>query len=282
MKNTIEKILIIGANGQVGKYLYQINKDAGKDVISTTRKDIDLYQFDVNDLYRNGIPDVIYLPAAMTNVDYCEINPAESRKVNVDSVIKIVNCIKDSHTKLVFYSSDYVFDGKEGLYTEDSATNPINEYGKQKLEAERYIQNEMMDYLIIRTSVVYSLSPKSFVGWVIKELSIGNKINVCTDEWCTPTSAKDLAAYSYCAIDLKLNGLYHIAGLNATNKYSMARIIAKKNGLDVNLINPITSKELNRPALRPLNAGLDCCRFGQDMGYWPSTGYWTYTRDFAI
>ena len=270
-----KNIVVIGASGQVGSELYPINKYAGHNVVGTYKKIIegekhlDLCSFSENDLFINDVrPNVIYLPAAITNVDYCETHPKESYEVNVSAVKKITDIVKKHNIKLVFYSTDYIFDGKEGLYDEMAKPNPINEYGKQKLEAEQYIQNNISNYLIIRTCSVYSFGHRNFVRWVIDELESNKYINVCIDEWCTPILAEQLALYSHYAEIFNLQGVFNIAGKKAINKYKMALAIANKYRLNTNLIVPIKSSDLGRAALRPLNAGLDCSKFGKATGYW--------------
>ena len=109
----------------------------------------------------------------MTNVDFCEQNKSKSHEVNVDGIKNIISCSKKS-TKIIHISTDYVFDGAKGQYSEEDATNPINEYGRTKLEGEQFLAKNSNDSLIIRTNVLYdyaSNSNASFLNWIVNSLN---------------------------------------------------------------------------------------------------------------
>jgi dTDP-4-dehydrorhamnose reductase len=159
---------------------------------------------------------------------------------------------------LIYFSTDFVFDGNEGLNDENSQPNPINEYGHQKLLSEIYIQNNLNKYAIIRTSSVYGNEEqeKNFICRLLKNLKQNIVATIPKDEQCTPTYNKDISKY---AIDIALNhgnGIYHVVGPQLTNRYKFALDAARIFGFDTNLIKPILSSDLKRAALRPLNAGL--------------------------
>ena len=158
-------------------------------------------------------------------------------------------------TKLVYVSTDFVFDGKKGMYTEKDECNPLNWYGKTKLEGEKRVA-ALDDYVIARTSVLYGWHKRlNFVTWVIHQLQYNHPIRIVTDQYTCPTLADNLAA---CLLELsaKGQGLYHVAGSERINRYAFALKIAHTFKLDVNLITPICSEELNQKAHRPKDSSM--------------------------
>lgn len=275
-------VLVIGASGQVGSALCAAHTSEDfvcGTYLSTetngTKLDV-AHRAEVGKLFASlEEPDVVYMPAAIANVDFCEKQPAETWKTNVLGVKNVVDMIKGSEIIFVFYSTDFVFDGKEGLYSEDSLPNPINEYGRQKLIAEHYIASNLENYYIIRTNVVYGPDPqkKNYVVRAMENLRAGNVVTAPVDEWGTPTYSPDLAHIS---IDLaksgQPSGIYHVGGLQVVNRYKFTLAAARVFELDERLVVPVPSHTLGRPALRPLNAGLKstasipaCCGYEEGL-----------------
>lgn len=280
--------LVIGAAGQVGSALcaahtaadnlcgtYYTSGTYFSNVTDGNKLDVS-NKVEVGQLFASlDEPDVVYMAAACANVDLCEQDPQAAWRVNVLGVKNIVDMIKGSEINFVFYSSDFIFDGKEGLYAEDSLPNPINEYGRQKLIAEHYIASNLEKYYIVRTNVVYGPDPRrrNFILRAMDKLRAGESINVPMDEWVTPTYTPDLANIS---IDLaksgQPSGIYHVGGLQVVNRYKFALAAAKAFELDERLVVPVQSHTLGRPARRPLNAGLKittsipaCCGYEEGL-----------------
>jgi dTDP-4-dehydrorhamnose reductase len=258
--------LIIGASGQVGSSLYKKISDLSVDVVGTYMSHpvngleyLDIRdEISVKNLITRVNPDFVCVPASLTNVDYCELHPDESRKINVQGLKNIADAVKEISSDLIYFSSDYVFDGINGPYLESDMPNPICEYGKQKLIAEKYIENTLKKFLICRTTVVYSweIQGKNFVQRLIRTLRDGMSIKVPADQIGTPTYAPNLAEAVIHLIDNNKYGAFNVAGPDLLSRYEFAKIIAKEFGLNENLIQGIETKYLNQPAKRPLNGGL--------------------------
>lgn len=263
--------IVIGASGQVGSELYEyLSLDKDNHVFGTSYSshvnfvtsvvDITNYK-EVTELISALHPDIIYLPAAVTNVDLCSEKPEETYHVNVLGIKNVVDAIGSRPIKLVYFSSDFVFDGIEGFYSEDAIPNPINEYGRQKLLAEHYIMGHMESFKIIRSNVIFGPDPqnKNFVVKLIENLRAGKVVNIPMDEYGTPTYGPALVETVVDVISKNpKNGIYHVGGSKMISRYKFALEAADVFDCDRRLIKPITSISLGRKALRPLNAGLNC------------------------
>lgn len=256
MKNS----LVIGSNGRLGsslvKQLSTYNISYDKIIRSDANfesKDESLSYFS-NHKYEN-----IFIAAANTNVYKCELDES-TRSTNVDLVKNVVDCSKDSN--IIFYSSDYVFDGEKGKYHEDDIPNPINKYGKQKLEAEKYIQKNCGNYKIIRTNAIYgkdkntNLANMDFITRVISTIRSGKKYSGVVDEYITPTFVGDIAAYSLWLLNNSESGIFHAAGPDYVSRYEFASNVIRLLDLDDNLLIPIFNDSLDRKTPRPANGGL--------------------------
>jgi dTDP-4-dehydrorhamnose reductase len=255
------KAFVFGAAGLIGNYIYREFKNTGECAGSDLGEFI---QLDIRDnsqiakLSHTYSPQVVVNAAAIGNADYCESHPQESREVNIRGAKNIIEFAKAHRAKLVYLSSDYVFDGKAGPYSEEDTPNPINEYGKQKVEMEDFIKKCLDDYLIIRTTVVYGWEKagKNFVMNVMRHLKNGKKIKVPTDQIGSPTYAGNLAAAIRELVLKEKKGLYNIVGQELMSRYDFSKLICKIFGLDLSLVIPVDSSELSQAAKRPLKAGL--------------------------
>ena len=156
------RILIVGASGFIGYHMFEeFSKQhhvAGTFYIHPANNFMHLDvkdKVEINEVLTSFSPDVIIYPAANPNVEYCETHPEETWEVNVKGTANILEIAKKIKAKFIFFSSDYIFDGKEGPYLEEDNPNPINVYGRQKLASEELMRESLKDYLIIRTTVVY-------------------------------------------------------------------------------------------------------------------------------
>lgn len=258
--------MVIGVSGMVGEHILnaldvresQVLTTYNKTPVSSAEKLNIADKAEVDEIIQRISPDIIYLPAAITNVDYCENHLEESYNVNVIGVQNIVNASNSAGSRLVYFSTDYIFDGKNGPYDESTAANPINEYGRQKLEAEHYIALFAEDYLIIRTTVVFGWERqgKNFVYRLIKSLSNGVAVNVPVDQIGTPTYVNNLAQIAVQLSETSMQGVINVAGSRLINRYEFAKKAAAVFMLDENLIKSVHTDELYQPARRPLSAGL--------------------------
>ena len=260
------RALVIGAAGQVGEHLCRTLRKNGQTVIGAdlihAAPDILALDIrnreDVNHIIESKHPDVVYLPASMSNVDYCEQHSRESYQVNVVGVENVLRVVNNLDARLVYFSSDYIFDGEDGPYAEDAPANPINEYGRQKLIAEHLIALHARDFLIVRTTVVYGWESqgKNFIFRLLRSLQAGDVVRVPVDQIGTPTFAPDLAEATVELAASSLQGVFHLVGAERVSRYEFARHAARAFGLDESLIQPVQTNELNQLARRPLNAGM--------------------------
>ena len=211
-------------------------------------------------------PDYIVHTAAFTNVDACEMHKEDAFKINVNGTKHIAEASKEINTKLVYVSTDYVFDGEKGMYKEDDPTNPVDYYGETKLEGEKVVKDlRLRDYIIVRPSVLYGWNSVrlNFVTWVIDELREGKEINIVKDQFNTPTLADNLAELILELIESEESGLFHACGSERINRYDFALKIAAIFDLNKELIKPIASDQLNWIAKRPMDSSLDTSRISR-------------------
>ncbi|MEK6843472.1 MAG: SDR family oxidoreductase, partial [Candidatus Micrarchaeota archaeon] len=260
----MEKILIIGASGQIGGACMQIlAKDF--DLVGTyfSNNKENMLKLDLTDkenlnlVMESTRPSIVILSSALTNVDFCETHPLEAKNMNEDAVKSVSDECNKLGAKLVYLSTDFVFDGNDGPYTEEDIPNPISIYGRTKYNGELNAK-KTNKWLIVRTGNVfdYGFDEKNFVVRTIERLRNGEQIKVQSDLFASPTLATHIA----CAIRLlllaKKTGLYDVCGLEVMSRYQLAMQIALFFKLDSKLITPIKSLKLNLAASRPLRGGL--------------------------
>lgn len=262
----MKKCLVIGASGLVGEHLANSLIEMGIETITTynTVRVPNAEQLDIRQasgvlaLVKKIEPDIIFLPAALTNVDYCESHPEQSYRINIVGVKNVVDASNRIGAKLIYFSTDYIFDGIDGPYDEMAPANPVNEYGRQKLIAEHYISLFANNYLIIRTTVIYGWEQqgKNFVFRLINSLKQGDTVKVPEDQIGTPTYAPDLAHKAIKLANMNVKGVINITGKDCISRYEFARNVANTFNLSSGLIIPVSTSELKQLARRPLFAGL--------------------------
>jgi dTDP-4-dehydrorhamnose reductase len=278
-------ILIIGANGFLGSNILQLRK---------TKEVRDLnYQFLAADIENSNIPidvtfyhinitnpqdtlkkievispDVILLTAAMTNVDQNEVDKKLATTINTEGPKNVLEACKKTDSKLVFMSTDFIFDGisKEGNYNENDTPNPLSYYAKTKYNAEQAIINSEIEYTICRAAVLYGWNKEkqNFITWIINKLQQNEPIQIVTDQFNSPTFVKNLAEILIKLIEKDAKGTYHTAGDCTLNRYEMALKCAEVFNLKKKLISPIESIE--QKAIRPKNAGLNISKLKRLIG----------------
>lgn len=263
------KVLVIGASGQVGGALLRALNSIGHDAIGTyTSFPIEgLVPLNIEDseaveeLISSIGPDWILCPAGVTNVDYCEKYPIDAQKGNMEYPMKAALFGREIGSGFVYYSTEYVFDGKNGPYNEKDKPNPINHYGLSKLSAEKEIMEKLKRWLIIRTTVVYGpeRQQKNFVYQLLRNYRSGKTMNVPVDQISSPTYNWDLAMATIELLEKQKHdwGIYNIAGPDILDRYSFACIACDVFGIEKGFLQPVTTDELGQRAQRPLNAGLE-------------------------
>ena len=204
-------------------------------------------------------PDVIIHLAAITNVEECERNKELASKINT-KVTEIISKKADKNNIfLIYVSTDYVFDGVEGMRKENDTTNPLNHYGKSKLEGEKAVMKMKSNWCIARTSTPFGFHPKkkSFSIYVIENLRSKNTINVVTDQYTSPVYVPNVSEMIIELATRQITGLIHVAGGSRISRYEFAELIVEKLNLDKKLLKPATLDETNWITKRPKDCSLD-------------------------
>jgi dTDP-4-dehydrorhamnose reductase len=258
--------LVIGASGQVGEHLLRTLHQSGEEAVGTYRQQVghELIRLNVSErievlaLIQQTQPEVIYLPASLTNVDYCESHPDEAFLTNVTGVENVIQAANAVRAKLVYFSSDYIFDGMAGPYVENDTARPLSVYGRQKLLAEQAIRQRADTFLIIRTTVVYGWERqgKNFVYRMLRTLRNGQPLLVPSDQMGTPTYAPDLARAVLDLARVSTNDVFHVVGPDLLSRHDFSLAVAEVFGLDQNMVRPVLTADLGQAAPRPLKAGM--------------------------
>jgi len=264
----MERLLVTGASGLLGNKIVELATE-DYEVIpmhntkplhpNSLRLDI-TNQNQVLSLFTKLKPDKLIHTASETNVDKCETQKEHAWKTNVEGTRNIAIASSKAGAKLVYISTDYVFDGKKGNYQERDKPNPMNYYGVTKFEGEKQVTSHCQNYAIFRTSVLYGWHPwkQNFATWVINSLKQEEEITVVEDHYNTPTLAGSLAEITIEAVQKDLQGLYHASGSERISRYEFARQIAKTFRLDSSLIRPIKMSQLTAwIAKRPKDSSLN-------------------------
>ncbi|MBM4260395.1 MAG: SDR family oxidoreductase [Deltaproteobacteria bacterium] len=260
--------LVIGASGLVGQELMRRLKAANRPVVGThvTQPRAGLEPLDISDatqvqrFFGECVPDTIYLCAALTHVDYCEEHPEETYRQNVEGPRRVAQEAARLGVKLVFYSTEYVFDGQNGPYDEQAPTSPLSVYGKSKLDAETVLREILPDVLILRTTVVYGWDPlskkKNFAMQVYERVQTGQELTIPFDQIGNPTLADYLAE---CSIELagkRASGIVNVVGKDLLPRTDFTRALVQSLGGDVSRVTPVTTASMKQKAVRPLRGGL--------------------------
>ena len=287
MKKTI---LITGANGLLGQKLVELLvQQSTVDLIATAKGENRLpnsagYRYvslditnsgEVNTVFDTYQPDVVIHTAAMTNVDTCETDHTGCELLNVTAVAYLIEACQKHDTFLCHLSTDFIFDGTDGPYTEEAIPNPISVYGASKLRAEKLLETSSIRWAIARTVLVFGIvsdmSRTNIILWVKKSLEEGNQINVVTDQFRTPTLAEDLAMGCWLIAHKEAQGIFNISGSDFLTPYEMAIKTANFYGLPVELIKQADASTFSQPAKRPPRTGFILDKARRDLGYQPRT-----------
>jgi len=281
------KILVTGSNGLLGQKLTeQILNEGTHELIATSRGEDRLnaggysyYTMDTSrleqvlEVIEAVKPEVIIHTAAMTNVDQCELNQADCFIQNVTATGYIVEAANKVGAFLVHLSTDFIFDGNAGPYTEEGKASPISYYGETKLAAEKLVSEKANKWAIVRTVLVFGIvkdmSRSNIVLWVKDSLAAGKQIKVVDDQWRTPTLAEDLAKGCLLVAEKKAGGIWNISGEEMLTPYDMAMATARYFELDQSLIERVDSTIFTQPAKRPPRTGFIIKKAKKQLGYVP-------------
>lgn len=203
-------------------------------------------------------PNLIIHTAGLANVDACENNKHDALNINVRGTENIAMSSNNVGAKLVYISTDSVFDGTKGDYIETDATKPLNIYAISKLAGEHRIMHLAPDSIIVRTAF-YGLSryDSGLAKWILDSILRGKCINMFTDTIFTPIYVDNLTEVIMSMYHNNLNGIYHVGGSEACSKSYFGRVIADAFGFNKNLVRPISIDEAQLVATRPKNTSLN-------------------------
>jgi dTDP-4-dehydrorhamnose reductase len=273
-------LLIAGASGFLGANALLEAIDAGREVAGAFHstpvhwKGIDTFEADLDTpeatsgLLDSVRPDWVLNCAALADVDGCERDPAAARRINTDMARTLAASCRAAGARLLHISTDSVFDGKRGNYSEKDEPSPINVYARTKLDGERAVAEEFPDALIVRTNF-FGISPGERTGladWVIKELTAGNRVPGFTDVVFAPLLANDLARVLFAMMDSGLSGLYHLGSSTRVSKFDFVALLARSLGLDEKLVQPARISDGALRAARPRDTSLCSARAESALG----------------
>nr|SMD29005.1 Spore coat polysaccharide biosynthesis protein spsK [Capnocytophaga canimorsus] len=268
---TMKNILVTGANGQLGSEIQNIQGKT-KNYFFTDASDLDITDRQaISDFVKKNNIQIVVNCAAYTNVDKAEDDIQTANLINNIAVGYLAEVCKENNASLIHISTDYVFGGtKNTPYSEADPTEPLGIYGRTKLEGEKAIQNADIDYLIIRTSWLYSLSfGHNFVKTIQRLSSERNELKVVFDQVGTPTNARDLATFIVHIIEkdlCKKREVYHFSNEGVCSWFDFATEIVRMSGNDC-LVKPCLSSEFPSKVKRPSYSVLDKSKLKNDFNY---------------
>jgi len=246
--NKTLKILVTGGSGMVGN---QINFG-----IKPKREELDILDIkSIHNAVKKYKPDVILHLAALTDMIKCEENPKLAYKINVTGTKNIAKICKERNIKFVYMSTCVVFSGKKNTpHTESNKCNPINVYGKTKLEGEKVVEKILKDYLIIRTGWLFGggKNDQKFIRTMYLKMEEGNEIKAINDRYGSPTYIPDLLNEINKLIEKNKNGIYHVVNKGSISYFEVAKYIKSICKFKTKIIN-LKSKEIDNKKLKRSN-----------------------------
>ena len=261
------QVLLVGASGQIGGHLKRLLEGAGHFVVGTyatveqpglRRLDLDAKE-ELDAIVAEVEPQLVILAAGWTWVDGNEDDPAASFRRNCEHPLHLARLAAERGARFVTYSTDYVFDGKGGPYTEADPLNPLNVYGDAKAALEEGLNDLGPAALCLRTSTVYGpeAQGKNFVYQLVRRLRAGQPFKVPTDQVACPSYSPDVAAATLSLVNRGAEGIWHVAGPDAISREDFTREACAVFDLDPEAVEYLPTSELAQKAERPLSAALD-------------------------
>ncbi|MAO31898.1 MAG: NAD(P)-dependent oxidoreductase [Crocinitomicaceae bacterium] len=290
MTNISNRILITGSNGLLGQKIALQCLKNNIDFIATSlgenrNTNISPEQYtEMNICDPNQISTVLDLfkpthvihTAAITNVDYCELNAEKCQQTNVFASSYIWDACQERNIHFQFLSTDFVFDGISGNYSELDKVNPLSIYAKSKVDSENnLIQSSNKNWSIVRTIIVYgqgiNLSRSNVICWAKEALSKEQEMRIVDDQYRAPTWADDLAWACLRICELNKQGIYHISGPETMSIFEIVSRVAEHFDLSTKSLTKTSSKALSQPAKRPPKTGFNLNKSKNELGYNPKT-----------
>ncbi|MBN1620905.1 dTDP-4-dehydrorhamnose reductase [candidate division WOR-3 bacterium] len=270
----MKTVLLTGGEGAVASVLKNYLQNFK--ILSPSKKELDVTDRNsLNTYFKINSPDIVIHTAAITDVDYCQNNPLKAMEINTTGTGNI--CDFTSHARLIFYSSDYVFDGKSKKpYNEKNIPNPISVYGKSKLEAENIIQRKLSDYLIIRTSWLLTQNG-GFIKKISEAARVRNEINVVGDFCGSPTVIDFLCEGTVALVNSQYRGIVNVSNSGETTWFEIAKYYFQLKEIKAPKVIKTSSRLYPNAAPRPEYSVLDLSLFSSVTGIKPPD--WKYSLE---
>ena len=261
-----DSIFILGGKGMLGSDLAKTCEQKGLNI-----KILDLPEFDITDYQQFEktleSAQIIINCAAYTDVDGAESNLDLAYKVNAEAVGRLGVIARKLNLWILHISTDFVFSGDlDRPYIETDQANPINTYGKTKLDGEQLLAQSGCKYCILRIEWTYGSARKNFVTKLIQRAKAGDTLKVVDDQIGSPTATTEVAKVICALLNRKPQGIYHFAGAGYVSRFEMAQFIFNKLSMDINLLPCKTSNYPNKVARRPLNSRFNCSKISTLLG----------------
>lgn len=259
------KYIITGSSGQLAKAFIKKFTKTNIDFIAPSEQDLDITNKEkISNIFSQYSPDVVINCAAYNNVEYAQQDNTKAFLINKTAVKNLVEEVKKHNAKFVHFGSDYVFDGiKNDFYIETDTTNPLNEYGKSKLEGEKEALN-YKNSLVCRLSWVIGEGQQNFLFKLSGWLKNNKTIKVSSDEISVPCFSFDIADTVLKALDKGLLGLYHLTNSGKASRYELAKEFVKLNNFD-NKILPVPMVSFNSKVQRPLFTAMSNKKISKEL-----------------
>jgi dTDP-4-dehydrorhamnose reductase len=264
------RFTVFGASGLLGQALVPKLKDEQLTALSS--KDADIRDAsEVRRVIEAARPEWVIVAAAYTDVDGCESNRELAFSVNRDGAVNVARAARDTGARLIFLSSDYVFDGNKGSpYEADDRRNPMSVYGESKAQAEEQLLQILPDIVIVRTSWLFGVGGKCFPATILKIAATRPELRVVNDQRGSPTLTDDLGSALVELCRKNASGIVHMTNSGDCTWYEFASEIVKASGLDTE-VKPVSTSEFPRPARRPAYSVLSPATrivYGIEMPSW--------------
>ena len=278
------KVLITGASGRIGREIAairpaDIKTEAMLEPMEQHVPDYPWFRCDLVDTKKVVMavtcsnPDVVIHLAAATDVDGCEKNPDAAFTVNRDGTAAVAEACRQCGAKMIYMSTDYVFDGLRGPYTEEDRPAPVSVYGRSKLEGEKAVAGTVDNRLIVRISVPFGRRREgvshNFVSWLIDELSEESAVQIVDDQFTTPAFMPELAEILWELVRKDVRGTIHYGTSDRLSRYDMALDVCRTIELPEELVTPVKTADLGLAAIRPLESGFVTDKLHDILGHPP-------------
>ncbi len=296
----MNKVLITGANGFLGYYLVQHLLEKNYWIIATGAGPCRLpfqhsrFLYHTMDISNEKMiqevlmqyqPDMIVHAGALSKPDECEVRKEVAQQTNVMGTQYLLDHARKLKSQFIFLSTDFVFNGEKGMYSETDQPDPVNFYGDTKLQAEQLVELYPFKWCIVRTVLVYGKpfqNRQNLVTGSALALQNDETLKIFDDQIRTPTFVQDLAGAIVMIMDQKATGIYHISGNQVMTPFQMVVEMANYLHLDVSKVHRISAGDFIQPAKRPAKTGFNISKAQRELGYSPISFQKGLQKTFAI